>query len=137
MQCVIWQLCTHRLLVGIDNSKLRIAWDGNFVTPRKTDELYGGEILSQAMISCSFNELFSVKGVFSIKQVLFIPFSLDEMIRNFECEHRYLADIIVYHLRQNWLTLEEYFFYWRSFLFLSIHTTKLVINSEWTCLFFV
>lgn len=40
----------------------------NFVTPRKTDELYGGEILSQGMISCSFNELFSVKGVFSIKQ---------------------------------------------------------------------
>lgn len=74
----------------------------HFVTPRKTDELYGGEILSQGMISCSFNELFSVKGVFSIKQVLFIPFSLDvEMIRNFECEHRYVADIIVYHLRQN------------------------------------
>lgn len=73
----------------------------NFVTPRKTDELYGGEILSQGMISCSFNELFSFKGVFSIKQVLFIPSSLDEMIRNFECEHRYLADIIVYHLRQD------------------------------------
>lgn len=73
----------------------------NFVAPRKTDELYGGEILSQGVISCSFNELFSVKGVFSIKQVLFIPFSLDEMIRNFECEHRYLADIIVYHLQQN------------------------------------
>ena len=43
------------------------------------------------------------------RQVLFIPFSLDEMIRNFECKHRYVADIIVYHLQQNWLTSEEYF----------------------------